>query len=183
MVQANPTRPGGRAKPIPIGNDYLDLKHDPAIMSQLDTNGKSTHFIFQSIGGNQLKKRHSILPKMGYKSRNFKDILTLYINIFAQSTLFSRVTFSNSTGSACVKPEIFSSLHTNSATLKIKVCTFSSPFSNLNSLSLTFITFSPQYKQDTPYLSLSLTNKYLTPLTLLCLFCEQLSRDKLGFRN
>jgi len=43
MVQANPTRPGGRAKPIPIGNDYLDLKHDPAIMSQLDTN---EHIVF-----------------------------------------------------------------------------------------------------------------------------------------
>ena len=54
MVQANPTRPGGRAKPIPIGNDYLDLKHDPAIMSQLDTNGKSTLTHFKLIeGGNQ----------------------------------------------------------------------------------------------------------------------------------
>ena len=48
MVQANPTpaAAGGQAggtrkvRPIPIGEDHLQFKHDPQIQGQLDHNGK-----------------------------------------------------------------------------------------------------------------------------------------------
>ena len=43
MVSANPD-PGqfnnSRVRPIPLGNDNLQFKHDIAIMQQLDQNGK-----------------------------------------------------------------------------------------------------------------------------------------------
>ena len=48
MVQANPTpaAQGGssntrKVRPIPIGEDHLQFKHDPQIQGQLDHNGKS----------------------------------------------------------------------------------------------------------------------------------------------
>jgi hypothetical protein len=34
---------GNKDFPIPIGQDNLNFKNDPAIMSQLDVNGKSLH--------------------------------------------------------------------------------------------------------------------------------------------
>ena len=47
MVQANPQPQPSRgasmrARPIPIGEDHLQFKHDPQIQGQLDHNGKST---------------------------------------------------------------------------------------------------------------------------------------------
>ena len=50
MVQANPqpAAQGGssntrRVRPIPIGEDHLQFKHDPQIQGQLDHNGKCVH--------------------------------------------------------------------------------------------------------------------------------------------
>ena len=45
MVQANPQPQPSRgasmrARPIPIGEDHLQFKHDPQIQGQLDHNGK-----------------------------------------------------------------------------------------------------------------------------------------------
>lgn len=43
MVSANQnSNQGGRARPIPIGEDHLQFKHDPQIQSQLDHNGKKS---------------------------------------------------------------------------------------------------------------------------------------------
>ena len=58
MVQANPAPQGGnsntrRVRPIPIGEDHLQFKHDPQIQGQLDHNGKSDW-------------PHSILPHASY---------------------------------------------------------------------------------------------------------------------
>ena len=44
MVEAQPQAQGGsnnrRVRPIPIGEDHLQFKHDPQIQGQLDHNGK-----------------------------------------------------------------------------------------------------------------------------------------------
>ena len=51
MVQANPNidrPPAGsntrKVRPIPIGEDHLQFKHDPQIQGQLDHNGKSNQW-------------------------------------------------------------------------------------------------------------------------------------------
>lgn len=43
MVQSLQSGSQPRARPIPIGNDNLQLKHDPQIMNQLDQN---EHIVF-----------------------------------------------------------------------------------------------------------------------------------------
>ena len=48
MVQANPVQNRAssmRARPIPIGEDYLDFKRDQVIQGQLDEKGKLKHTI------------------------------------------------------------------------------------------------------------------------------------------
>ena len=45
MVQANPVQNRAasmRARPIPIGEDHLQFKHDQVIQNQLDEKGKSS---------------------------------------------------------------------------------------------------------------------------------------------